>query len=193
MNWRKKFTAKKLKRAAWQTTYCVGTAAATAAVLYAMLPVWLGMVILAIVAAHEFGHYFMAATLGQDPLLPFFIPLIYGVLGGTTVKGKDPLHLMNVALAGPMVGSIVSIIIMIAAFAMGFLPMVWAAFWMLLFQVWSGTFGADGRRYRRHKNEAKQDDHVAPFATSAVPVGNVFHYDWTAGNSWANGNSEHRS
>ena len=168
MKWRSKLTAKKLKRAAWQTTYCVGTAAATAAVLYAMLPIWLGIVILAIVAAHEFGHYFSALSLGQNPLLPFFIPLIYGVLGGTTVKGKDPIHLMTVALAGPMVGSIVSVIVMITALAMGFTPMLWAAFWMLLFQVWSGTFGADGRRYRRHKNESKQDDYVATFETATV-------------------------
>jgi hypothetical protein len=170
MKWRKKITAKKLKRAAWQAGYSLGTAAATAAVLYAMLPIWLGVVILAVVVAHEFGHYFSALNLGQNPLLPFFIPLIYGVLGGTTVKGKDPVSLQSVALAGPMVGAIVSVLVMIVGAAIAMTPMVWAAFWMLLFQVWSGTFGADGRRYRRHRNEATEVDFVNTFeaATAAV-------------------------
>jgi len=171
MKWRSKFNAKKIKRAAWQSAYCLGTAAATAAVLYAMLPLWLGAVIMIIVAAHEFGHYFAAAKTGQMPLLPFFIPLIYGVLGGTTVKGKDPNHLQSVALAGPMVGSIVSIILMMISIAMRFTPMAWASFWMLLFQVWSGTFGADGRRYRRHRNETEEwNVEVTPFQTAPVAV-----------------------
>lgn len=149
-----KFNARKLKRAAWQATYCLGTAAATAAVLYAMLPLWLGAVIMLIVAAHEFGHYFAALRLDQMPMLPFFIPLVYGVLGGTTVKGKDPRHLQSVALAGPMIGALISVVIIMISIAIKFTPMAWASFWMLLFQVWSGTFGADGRRYRRHKNES---------------------------------------
>ncbi len=170
MSWLKKINARKVKRAAWQATYCIGSAAATAAVLYAMLPLWLGMLIMIIVAAHEFGHYFAAATTGQMPLLPFFIPLIYGVLGGTTVKGKDPTHLQSVALAGPVVGSIIAIIMMLAAITMRFTPMAWASMWMLLFQVWSGTFGADGRRFRRHKNESKEAADFTAFATATVPV-----------------------
>lgn len=171
MTWHKKINVKKIKRAAWQSVYCLGTAAATAAVLYAMLPVWLGAIIFLVVAAHEFGHYFAAAKTGQMPLLPFFIPLIYGVLGGTTVKGRDPNHLQSVALAGPMVGSIVSIIAMFIAIALKFTPMAWASFWMLLFQIWSGTFGADGRRYRRHKDESNNwQTQVTAFQAAPVPV-----------------------
>ena len=132
-----------------------------------MLPLWLGALIFLVVAAHEFGHYFAAAKTGQMPLLPFFIPLIYGVLGGTTVKGKDPNHLQSVALAG----SIVSIIVMFISIAIKFTPMAWASFWMLLFQVWSGTFGADGRRYRRHKDESSNwQTQVTAFQAAPVPV-----------------------
>lgn len=170
MRW-PKFNAKKVKRAAWQATYCLGSAAATAAVLYAMLPLWLGAVIMIIVAAHEFGHYFAAMRTSQMPLLPFFIPLIYGVLGGTTVKGKDPNHLQTIALAGPMIGSLVSFAMMLVAVALKFTPMAWASFWMLLFQIWSGTLGADGRRYRRHRNEANEwEVSVAPYKVSPVAV-----------------------
>ena len=162
---------RKIKRALYEATWCIGTAAASAALLYWTLPVWLAAAVMAVVIAHEFGHYFVAAQLGQNPSLPFFIAFFIGVLGGTHVKGRDDAALQHVALAGPMIGALVSIAIIIGAMFAGFIPLAWAGFWLLVFQVWSGTFGSDGRRYRRHRNAVQiQEDanQTGPVSAAAV-------------------------
>lgn len=149
---------KSFKSWLWQGIYCIGTAAASAAVMYTLLPVWLALTVAAVVVAHEFGHYFAAKKNGVNVKLPFFIPLGYGILGGTYVKDHQPGPAMEISMTGPFVGGLVAASILIGAFAAGNTPMMWAGFWMLVFQVWSGTFGSDGRRYRRARNEVKTEN-----------------------------------
>ena len=72
--------------------------------------------LLAILTAHEFGHYFFCRYYGVDATLPFFIPQPPGLLPGTFgafIKMKSPVPsrraLFDIGLAGPLAGFIVII------------------------------------------------------------------------------------
>lgn len=72
--------------------------------------------LLAILTAHEFGHYFLCRYYGVDATLPFFIPQPPGLLPGTFgafIKMKSPVPsrraLFDIGLAGPIAGFIVII------------------------------------------------------------------------------------
>lgn len=139
------------KMAFWEAFYCVGTVVVTTAVLWWFMPLWLTTLMVAVVFFHEMGHYFTAIANGQAAHMPFFIPLVYAILGGTHVKGEDPFAGIKVAKAGPIVGALVAAVIAVAALLVGFMPAFWAASWMIVFQGYSGTFGSDGRKRKRFK------------------------------------------
>src|SRR6266436_6098836 len=70
--------------------------------------------LLAILTAHEFGHYFFCRYYGVDATLPFFIPQPPGLLPGTfgafiRMKSVVPTRraLFDIGLAGPLAGFIV--------------------------------------------------------------------------------------
>ena len=72
--------------------------------------------LLAILTAHEFGHYFFCRYYGVDATLPFFIPQPPGLLPGTfgafiRMKSAVPSRraLFDIGLAGPLAGFIVII------------------------------------------------------------------------------------
>lgn len=72
--------------------------------------------LLAILTAHEFGHYFYCRYYGVDATLPFFIPQPPGLLPGTFgafIKMKSPVPsrraLFDIGLAGPLAGFVVII------------------------------------------------------------------------------------
>ena len=75
--------------------------------------------LLAILAAHEFGHYFAGRAHGVHVTLPFFIPLPFTPLGtmGAFINMKElPRNrrvLMDIGVAGPVAGYIVSIIVIL--------------------------------------------------------------------------------
>ena len=78
--------------------------------------------LLAILTAHEFGHYFFCRYYGVDATLPFFIPQPPGLLPGTFgafIKMRSPVPsrraLFDIGLAGPLAGFIVIIPIAFAA------------------------------------------------------------------------------
>ena len=72
--------------------------------------------LLAILTAHEFGHYFFCRYYGVDATLPFFIPQPPGLLPGTFgafIKMKSPVPsrraLFDIGLAGPLAGFVMII------------------------------------------------------------------------------------
>ncbi len=75
--------------------------------------------LLAILAAHEFGHYFAGRAHGVRVTLPFFIPLPFTPLGtmGAFINMKEiPRNrrvLMDIGVAGPIAGYIVSIVVIL--------------------------------------------------------------------------------
>ena len=73
--------------------------------------------ILAILSAHEFGHYFAAKYHRVDTTLPFFIPIPHFLLNpfgtmGAVIRIRSPLIknkiLFDVGIAGPLAGLVVT-------------------------------------------------------------------------------------
>jgi len=71
--------------------------------------------LLAILAAHEFGHYLTARRLGGSTSLPYFIPMPFGPFGtlgafiSMSVPPRNRRHLLAVGAAGPLAGLIVAV------------------------------------------------------------------------------------
>jgi membrane-associated protease RseP (regulator of RpoE activity) len=89
-----------------------------------------GLVIggMAIMLAHEFGHYFACRYYGIDATLPTFIPFpsLVGTLGAF-IRIKSPIPhrraLFDVGIAGPLMGFVVALpVIVFGFFDSGFVP-----------------------------------------------------------------------
>jgi membrane-associated protease RseP (regulator of RpoE activity) len=71
--------------------------------------------LLAILVAHEFGHYLTARRLGSPTSLPYFIPMPlgpFGTLGAFITMGVPPRnrrHLLAIGAAGPLAGLVLAV------------------------------------------------------------------------------------
>lgn len=71
--------------------------------------------LLAILTAHEFGHYLTARYLGSPTSLPYFIPMPIGPFGtlGAVITAGAPIrnrrHLLAIGAAGPLAGLVIAI------------------------------------------------------------------------------------
>lgn len=72
--------------------------------------------LMAILAAHEFGHYVAARRYGLHVTLPFFIPMpVLSPIGtlGAVIRMKTPIYtrrmLLDVGAAGPIAGMVVAV------------------------------------------------------------------------------------
>jgi len=77
------------------------------------------LALLAILGAHEFGHYLVGRAHGVRLTLPFFIPIpVPGSLGtmGAFINMKEQprnrRHLLDIGLAGPIAGVLVAIVVL---------------------------------------------------------------------------------
>lgn len=77
--------------------------------------VWYSGTILAILGAHEMGHYLACRYYGIDATLPYFIPAI-GILTGTfgaVIRIRQPIlekrALFDIGIAGPIAGFVVAV------------------------------------------------------------------------------------
>jgi len=74
---------------------------------------------LAILAAHEFGHYFMGRFHKVKVSLPYFIPFPMSLIGtmGAFINMKEPprnkKHMLDIAMAGPLAGLIIAIPVLV--------------------------------------------------------------------------------
>jgi len=166
---------KKLQRSSIEGAYLFVSLAASAAVLWWFLPLWVAAVMLAVTIAHEFGHYFKAVYHGSDAWLPFFVPLVFGLYGAVYVATDEAAERVKFVLAGAPVGAFIALAIAIGCAITSFMPGVWLACWQIIFQLFSGTWGSDGRKYRRCRKEmAKRPGNVHtesfPGKSSTIPA-----------------------
>jgi membrane-associated protease RseP (regulator of RpoE activity) len=85
---------------------------------------WYSGTVLAILGAHEMGHYLACRYYRIDATLPYFIPF-YGILTGTfgaVIRIREPiLHkraLFDIGIAGPIAGFLVAV------------PALWLGLWL---------------------------------------------------------------
>lgn len=80
--------------------------------------------LMAILLAHEFGHYFAARYHGTDVSLPFFIPLpgsLFGTLGAAIAFRERPRNrrtLLDIGIAGPLAGLAVAIPLLVVGLSL---------------------------------------------------------------------------
>lgn len=71
--------------------------------------------LLGILLAHEFGHYLVGRSRGENVTLPYFIPFplsAFGTMGAViNMKSvpKNKKHLLDIGIAGPLIGLLVAI------------------------------------------------------------------------------------
>ena len=79
--------------------------------------------IMAILGAHELGHYFAARRHGHAVSLPYFIPMPISFLGtmGAVIRSREPMRnrkiLMDIGAAGPIAGFIFAVPILLIGIA----------------------------------------------------------------------------
>jgi len=110
-----------------------------------------------VVAAHEAGHYYSAWLYGGDPNIPLVVPIAVGVIGMTRVKNFPTMssrHRRYVITAGPIAGTIAALSLLPYAILLGNTVLVLTTFGLVIMEVHGGTFGSDGKKWRRENNLA---------------------------------------
>jgi membrane-associated protease RseP (regulator of RpoE activity) len=85
---------------------------------------WYSATVLAILGAHEMGHYLACRYYGIDATLPYFIPMPLVLTGtfGAVIRIREPiLHkraLFDIGIAGPIAGFVVAV------------PALWLGLWL---------------------------------------------------------------
>jgi len=80
-----------------------------------MRGLWYSASIIAILGAHEFGHYFACRYYGVNASLPYFLPLPITITGtlGAFIRIRQPIrskrHLFDIGIAGPIAGFLVAV------------------------------------------------------------------------------------
>lgn len=88
---------------------------------------------MAILSAHEFGHYFMGRYYGIHVSLPYFIPLPLSPFGtmGAVINMKEPTRnkreLLDIGIAGPLAGLVVAIPVLLIGLRLSALDTIQAA------------------------------------------------------------------
>jgi membrane-associated protease RseP (regulator of RpoE activity) len=86
---------------------------------------WYSLSILAILGAHELGHYYACRYYGVDASLPYFLPapppLLTGTLGAF-IRIRQPIptkkQLFDIGIAGPIAGFIVAVPVLLVGMAL---------------------------------------------------------------------------
>ena len=85
---------------------------------------WYSASILAILGAHEFGHYFACRYYRVDATLPFFIPFPLPLTGtlGAVIRIRSPIPgkraLFDIGIAGPIAGFVVAVPVLLVGMAL---------------------------------------------------------------------------
>ena len=85
---------------------------------------WYSGSILAILGAHEFGHYFACRIYGVDASLPYFLPAPLPLTGtlGAFIRIRRPIaskrELFDIGIAGPIAGFVVAVPVLLVGLSL---------------------------------------------------------------------------
>lgn len=113
-----------------------------------LFPIWAVLLILLVIVTHEFAHYLTAHAVGAKAEMPIFVPLGFGVLGITRIRGLNQATRRQVAIAGPIAGMSVALAVALCAVLAGFPAVAVAALCAGGYEAYAATFGSDGRKFR---------------------------------------------
>lgn len=91
---------------------------------YILNGLWYSVSILAILGAHEFGHYYACRLYGVDASLPYFLPAPLPLTGtlGAFIRIRQPIpgkrELFDIGIAGPIAGFIVAIPVLLVGLSL---------------------------------------------------------------------------
>jgi hypothetical protein len=103
-----------------------------------------------VLLTHELGHYIWAKRYTKDVNFPIFVPLPILLVGFTRVKNLSDIQKSEVALAGPIFGSIAAFLLIIFNFVFRlFSPAL--LFALLISEIVFNYFGMDGIKYRKYR------------------------------------------
>jgi hypothetical protein len=166
-----------MKKITWSITqigWFMGTIAASAAIMMVFYPYWLMVMLLAVLIAHELGHFGAAKLLNAKTALPMFIPLGPLAIGATWIPTKDLSKIRAIAMAGPLAGTLVSVAMLVAFVLVGSPIGAWFASGMAVREIFAATFGSDGRKFRK----AKEGKPIVDFSHFSVPCDIHAEADW---------------
>jgi membrane-associated protease RseP (regulator of RpoE activity) len=92
--------------------------------LFLLNGLWYSASILAILGAHEFGHYFACRLYRVDASLPYFLPAPLPLTGtlGAFIRIRQPIagkrELFDIGIAGPIAGFIVAIPVLLVGMSL---------------------------------------------------------------------------
>lgn len=123
--------------------------AAVAAINYSIVHSVVVFIALAVLFAHELGHYFMARRCGAQAKLPFFLPLPLLLIAATKVSPTDRSSTRKIAFAGPLVGVLASLLLLVLCIAFNAsLHVIASVIILLTTEIVFNFLGSDGKRFR---------------------------------------------
>lgn len=116
----------------------------------ALLFGWLPSIVMTVqIVFHEYAHYFTALHMNaKEVWLPFFIPIIIGVIGKTYVDESDQLKHRKISIAGPITGITLAAIWFVLGWFLNIPLLIAAGVIFFIIEILNGFLGADGRRFR---------------------------------------------
>jgi hypothetical protein len=153
-----------MNKISWSLTqigWFMGTVAASAAVMLVFYPYWLIVMLMAVLIAHELGHFGAAKLLNAKAALPLFIPLGPIAVGATWIPTQDAEKIRAISMAGPIAGLLVSLAMFIAFLLAGSPLGAWFSGGMAIRELLNATFGGDGRKFRKARKRSANTKNVS--------------------------------
>lgn len=140
-----------------QAGLTVATAAVSAAVLYAIYPPGVALAVLAVVIAHEMGHY-MTARGFTRAAYPVFVPLVFFLVGVTLVQSTDDLmKMIDVYRAGPVWGMLCAAALFVLSLAIANYYLAGCVVSLAFWEIYAVSFGGDSKRIRNARRKLTEE------------------------------------
>lgn len=135
----------------------IGSALGSAGLAFRLLSLPVASTVSTVLLSHELGHVVVGKMAGADVRPPLFIPLGIVFIGATRMSGVPQDSRAAIAISGPAAGVGAAAGLLVIGVLWGWPVLVWVASLAFTMEIWSGTLGADGRKYRNARRELSDD------------------------------------